>query len=180
MKIIKIILVLLIFIAFILFFFQYRDAFKMVSDFWCSEDKFVGHEVNRIGEEYPYKQSISVQKIIEWQNTTRERVTLLKETICKSVKISFCLLILGSLLAYVLSNKKYRLNLRALLGLISAFLILMGTYGQLGWEIQTINGNSHIEMVNKYWFRGMFGLGMFLLFASILVNRAERVKRESD
>ena len=51
-----------------------------------------------------------------------------------------------------------------ILQIISAFVILWGLLGQLGWSIQTIGGTSLPEQVNSYWFRILNSIGIFLLF----------------
>lgn len=55
--------------------------------------------------------------------------------------------------------------------ILSAMVLTHAGFGQLGWEIQTWPGDSIMEKVNKWWFRTVYSLGVFLLFVAILSNK---------
>jgi hypothetical protein len=52
------------------------------------------------------------------------------------------------------------------LQLIGGALVLWAVWGLLGFEIQTFGGVSTPEVVNKWLFRILNGIGMFLVFIS--------------
>ena len=50
-------------------------------------------------------------------------------------------------------------------------VLTQAAFGQLGWEIQTWDGGSVMEIVNKWWFRVLYSVGVILLFVAILSGK---------
>lgn len=54
------------------------------------------------------------------------------------------------------------------LGIIGTGIILWATLGYLGWEIQSWDGETLPDQINRIWFRWLYIAGTLLLFISIL------------
>ena len=81
-----------------------------------------------------------------------------------SIKQAFFTVLISLFLAYF--TPKTLINAKHLypLQLFSVFLILWGIVGKLEWEVQTFNGSSKPEEINRFWYLSLNIIGSFLLF----------------
>ncbi len=83
-----------------------------------------------------------------------------------SARLIILLFILSLGIAYFLLN----INLSRLswLPIISTMLLTQSVFGKLGWEVQTWGGGSVMEMINEWWFRIIYSIGVILLFLTMV------------
>jgi hypothetical protein len=55
-----------------------------------------------------------------------------------------------------------------ILRVVSVGLIGWAVLGRLGWEIQTFNGRTLPEQINRFWWRGLYLLGLYLALVLIM------------
>ena len=155
--------------------------FEILFSFLFWKDKFIELEVERIieanlksnigfREKFPSKGSIPQSKIKEWENFVNERVDTLWTAISKSFVYTLIILISSAVISYFFYPERWPPKFSIIFGAISTFLILWATFGQLGWEIQTLDDPTYVEQVNQFWFRIVFSLGMFFLFMAIFIG----------
>ena len=99
-------------------------------------------------------------------------VTKLREAILKSFGLVFAVFVVA-LLSAMIGHRYYSawlLKISPWTQIASAFLILWAVLGQLGFEIETWDGNSLPERINKYWFRILMVFGTYLLMVGMLAE----------
>jgi hypothetical protein len=157
------------------------QTIRLLFCFFFGKRKFVQLDLRRIIKAnlesnlqfkamYPNKESIPEEYITEWTASSGEKMSVLRKAIYRSFLIGFFILVLCAALTAVFYPNKWPPKLSTDFGLLSTFLILWSTYGQLGWEIQSGEGNTYVEKINLYWFRIVFGCGMFFLFMALFIS----------
>lgn len=54
------------------------------------------------------------------------------------------------------------------LDIFSALILTHAVFGKLGWEIQSFSGDTVLEVVNEWWFRVLYSIGIILLFIAMM------------
>jgi len=116
-------------------------------------------------EQFEKNDDFRKSEVLRYETQFSKSTNKLRGAIWHSFAVVILIVVL-SLLATLVFKRWFPLKpaFIQILQIISAFVILWGLLGQLGWSIQTIGGTSLPEQVNNYWFRILNSIGMFLLF----------------
>jgi len=126
----------------------------------------------QLAETYPDK-VLPLEKRDEFRKGEKERTMLLRKSISKSFLYLFYTISISIILSSILVRYfKIRIspNLLITIRFFSASLIFWAVLGRLGWEIQTLSGDTLPEKINKLWYRWLYILGVFLLMFSCFVE----------
>ena len=132
----------------------------------------VDEAIQKYYEEYspfaqPSKDKIPPEKINKISAFQIEQVKKLRLWIAKSLLWVAAVFFGAWLLAWISGGTltQYVGQLQA----VSAFLILWSIFGNVGRDIQTIDGDTLPEKINEVWFRLLTLLGIYLLVLSLFV-----------
>ncbi len=124
----------------------------------------------------------SLQKVVEeWRrkrlderrpggSDLSDRARLLGKGLRQSLVAILSALFLGGVIWYVVNLIGWNVSHVVARGLqvVGSVLLLWGTLFVRGWEIQTISGQSVVELVNRWIFVAVYWLGTFIAVLGVL------------
>jgi hypothetical protein len=84
----------------------------------------------------------------------------------ESAILTLSLFCISLVIAYLFSSLNF--SHISWMTIASTMLLTHSVFGLLGWEIQTWAGGSVIEVINTWWFRILYSIGVILLFLTII------------
>ena len=163
-------------------FWEHRYNFKKVFFFIFLPNKFVNESVNYsiqedIRDVKGFKERAESDKTYEQKRRDElkdqisKNTAKLRNSIYQGFVTVLSVLICSFLFAFIMVRfvsitGKYLL----LIQVFSGFLILWALIAKLGWNIQTIGGNTLPEQINTFWFIFLNVIGGFCLFFTYFFN----------
>ncbi|HIE34909.1 MAG TPA: hypothetical protein EYP79_01765 [Campylobacterales bacterium] len=163
--------------------FSLFKRLKLTSYFLFSPSKFIdiatvdsiqkSFERNRqLRERYPDR-NLPEERKLEYRKAMGESTITLRGSIFHA-----CLCVLAALTIAVITaliTKRYLgipidSNTLLIIRLIGLFSIVWAIFSKVGWEIQTIKGESLPEIINQFWFRLLYTIGAFFLFLAFSMH----------
>jgi len=150
---------------------------QLISYLFFSSNKFIdiatedsiqkSFENNKqLREKYPDKKLPEEEKL--WRRKEMGKSTkILRESIFCAFFWVLAPVILAGIIAFIMKKPlDFEISSGTLLAirLFGLSFIVFAIFGKVGWEIQTINGESLPEIINKFWFRLVYTVGAFVLF----------------
>jgi hypothetical protein len=104
---------------------------------------------------------VSEDELSERRKSFKESTSLLRTSMWKGFRncaFTFLIALIASLM--LPTYPKFY-------GVASAFVLLWAVMGLIGWEIQTFDADTFPEQADDWWYRGLYYIGMGLLFIAI-------------
>ncbi|MDH5180586.1 MAG: hypothetical protein OEZ39_12060 [Gammaproteobacteria bacterium] len=129
----------------------------------------IAHDCAKIKEAYDGR-DLTPQEIENTRNLSAKRLCSLRSSLGRAWLLTEVAVACGIVFGFILQSSVGAASSRTvlLLQLIGASIILAATLALLGWDIQSMEGDTLPERVNQWLFRFQYWVGTFLFVLSVV------------